>query len=243
MLKTSPFALSLFFMIGAVGCASSSAGPRAENAAASAEEDALEVSGAPRARFAKHFDRFDKNGDGVLDATEIAAMPKRARDHIADADTDKDGKITKAEAEAHIEKMKKSGKFAHRERRGGFGGLMKRFDKNGDKVLDATEIAAMPEKARERVLKADADSDGKVTVDELKSAMAKLGHERFQKNDKNADGFLTKDEVGDRRWTHMSIADANNDGKLSEDELIAARRDGKLKPPRGAWRHHKREAE
>ena len=246
MLKTTPHALSLVFILSAVGCASSSTGPHAENAAASTEEDALEVAHAPRAKFAKRFfDRFDKNADGAIDATEIAAMPKRARDHVADADTDKDGKITKAEAEAHIEKMKQSGKFAHHKKghRPGAGGLMKRFDKNDDKVLDAAEIAAMPEKPREHVLKADADKDGKVTAEELKSAMAKFGHERFTKQDKNADGFLTKDEVGEKRWTHVVVADANNDGKLSEDELIAARRDGKLKPPRGAWRHHKRGAE
>ena len=135
------------------------------------------------------------------------------------------------------------GKFAHRGRGHRPGGPMKRFDKNADGVLDAAEIAAMPERVRERVLNADADKDGKVTVDELKAAFAKRGHEHFVKNDKNADGFLTKDEVGDEHWSHMSVADANNDGKLSEDELIAAHRDGKLQPPRGAWRHHKQPTE
>ena len=60
--------------------------------------------------------------------------------------------------------------------------------------------------------------------------------ERFKKADKNGDGFLTKDEVGDERWAHIQVADANNDGKISLAELEQARADGKIghkhdKPP------------
>jgi hypothetical protein len=52
--------------------------------------------------------------------------------------------------------------------------------------------------------------------------------ERFKKADKNADGFLTKDEVGDERWARIQVADANNDGKISQAELAQAHADGKL---------------
>jgi hypothetical protein len=50
----------------------------------------------------------------------------------------------------------------------------------------------------------------------------------FKKGDKNSDGFLTKDEVGDKRWERIKLADANNDGKVSQPELQQARKDGKL---------------
>jgi hypothetical protein len=50
----------------------------------------------------------------------------------------------------------------------------------------------------------------------------------FKKADKNNDGFLTKDEVGEKRWTRISVADANKDAKVSQAEMQQARKDGKL---------------
>jgi Ca2+-binding EF-hand superfamily protein len=60
--------------------------------------------------------------------------------------------------------------------------------------------------------------------------------ERFKKADKNGDGFLTQDEVGEKRWAHIQVADANKDGKISLAELAQAHAEGKLghkhdKPP------------
>lgn len=52
--------------------------------------------------------------------------------------------------------------------------------------------------------------------------------ERFKKADKNGDGFLTQDEVGEKRWAHIQVADANKDGKISQAELQQAYADGKL---------------
>ncbi|HEX7454083.1 MAG TPA: hypothetical protein VF294_17440 [Polyangiaceae bacterium] len=52
--------------------------------------------------------------------------------------------------------------------------------------------------------------------------------ERFKKADKNSDGFLTQDEVGEKRWAHIQVADANKDGKISQAELKQAHADGKL---------------
>ena len=52
--------------------------------------------------------------------------------------------------------------------------------------------------------------------------------ERFKKADKNADGFLTQAEVGDKRWSHIQVADANKDNKVSQAELAQAHADGKL---------------
>jgi EF hand len=52
--------------------------------------------------------------------------------------------------------------------------------------------------------------------------------ERFKKEDKNSDGFLTVDEVGEKRWAHIQVADANKDGKISFAELMQAHADGKL---------------
>jgi hypothetical protein len=57
---------------------------------------------------------------------------------------------------------------------------------------------------------------------------AQRAAERFQKADKNNDGFLTADEVGEKRWEHIKVADANNDNKVSKAEMEQAFKDGKL---------------
>jgi Ca2+-binding EF-hand superfamily protein len=57
---------------------------------------------------------------------------------------------------------------------------------------------------------------------------AQHAQERFKKADKNGDGFLTQAEVGDERWAHIQVADANKDGKISMAELAQAHADGKI---------------
>jgi hypothetical protein len=54
------------------------------------------------------------------------------------------------------------------------------------------------------------------------------GQGHFKQADKNGDGFLTKDEVGADRWARIQVADANRDSKISHEELMQARKDGKL---------------
>jgi Ca2+-binding EF-hand superfamily protein len=90
---------------------------------------------------------------------------------------------------------------------------------------------------------ADTDHNGKVTRAELDQARAdgKLrggkgrhggpggescakGHgQMFERMDKNKDGALTADEVQDKFWQHLVKADANHDGKVTKEELEAAR--------------------
>jgi len=83
---------------------------------------------------------------------------------------------------------------------------------------------------------ARAQCSGEHGKNESAADRAQHAQERFKKADKNGDGFLTKDEVGEKRWTHIQIADANKDGKISLPELAQARADGKIghkhdKPP------------
>jgi len=124
--------------------------------------------------------------------------------------------------------------------------MVERFDANGDGKL---ALAELPERAQDRFADADANKDGFLSGDEIKARMeqhagkdgerfAKRGkggkspEARFAKKDTNGDGFLTADEVGER-WDHMKVADANNDAKLTKDELAEARAAGKLKGHKG----------
>ena len=136
-----------------------------------------------------------------------------------------------------------AGKAAVRDGKGGRGehgrhgpkdpaSLVKRFDKNGDGKL---AVAELPERKREHLAKADANKDGFLSVEELKTAAAMRGKARFARMDKDGDGALTPSELGEKRWARMKVADANGDSKLTADELRAAHAAGKLK-----GRHHPR---
>lgn len=140
-----------------------------------------------------------------------------------------------------------------------------RLDKDGDGKI---QMAELPEHMRERMAKADLDKDGVLTKDELKTSfeaehkahMAKIdtdgdgkisdaereaAHtkfmtERFQAEDKNTDGALSADEVGEKHWQFLKAADANNDGKVTQDEIKSAFKSGALKRPElgaGMGRH------
>ncbi len=128
----------------------------------------------------------------VLAATATVALAEQAKDTTAPArsqkmmarlDADKDGRITKEEAEAARKKM-----FA-------------RLDRNSDGVIDEQEI----DRARKAIMdratmmetrlsmqwqRLDKDGDGKVSADEFE---ARTG--MFDLADRNGDGVVTADEI------------------------------------------------
>lgn len=99
-------------------------------------------------------------------------------------DTNKDGKVTVAEAEA-LGKAKFTA-----------------LDKNKDNVLAGDEL----EGPHPRFKRADANGDGKVTLAE---ATAK-GQAMFTRLDKNNDKVLTRDEMPGTRGGHRPHGDRRN---------------------------------
>lgn len=186
-----------------------------------------------RARFA----RLDKNGDGVIDASEIeAAMTRRFERHrgmhggrlgerlMRAFDTNRDGKVTQDEFMATVRS-----RFAQ-------------MDLNNDgRITDEDLPPAMrgrnvlgsdsgrgfgPRRHILRLLRdADANKDGVVTLDEALAAAEK----RFAGLDRNKDGVIdTADrdalraETVDyrvKRFIHYFGADA--DGKVTKEQFAA----------------------
>lgn len=93
--------------------------PAAETAAVAPTtgEEVQQGMGGPR----DPFQRLDTNADNVLSAEEIAAASERGKAMLERADTDKDGRVTRAEIEASMAAM------------------VDRFDKNGDGVISEDE--------------------------------------------------------------------------------------------------------
>jgi len=102
--------------------------------------------------------------------------------------------------------------------------FVQRFDKDGNGTV---ELAELPERMQKWLTKADANHDGKITVDELKAHAEVRREERFKRADKNADGALSADEVG-RRWERLQVADNDHNGSVTRAELDQARAEGKL---------------
>ncbi len=53
----------------------------------------------------------------------------------------------------------------------------------------------------------------------------------FERLDANGDGALSKDELPERMREHIMVADTNKDGKITREEMDAARERGDLRPP------------
>ena len=212
--------VSAIVLAAGLGCSVAAAQTPQPNQTGATAEGAH--AGHDPARFVQ---RFDKNGNGMLELTEL---PERMQKWLGAADTNKDGSITVDELKAHA--------AARREE------MFKRADKNSDGSLTADEVGPR----WERLQVADADHNGSVTRAELDQARAegKLhamgrhggpggdhacakgggGHGKmFEQLDKNKDGALTADEVEDKFWQHLVKADANHDGKVTKEELEAAR--------------------
>ena len=121
------------------------------------------------ARKVAMFRRADKDGNGSLEPDEVGER-RWARIQVADANGD--GRVTAVE----LDQARAAGKLPmgvhgdHDEHHGlSPDAMMKKFDKNGDGSLEASEVSA---KMWAHVGRADADGDGKISTQELEQARA-----------------------------------------------------------------------
>jgi Ca2+-binding EF-hand superfamily protein len=185
-------------------------------------------------RLQQHIRAVDQNKDGILTREEFEkGKAQLAAQREKELDRNGDGKIT---AEERRETMRDH--------------LAEHFieqDKNHDGALTEAEVG---NEYFQHIKVADTNSDSKVTLAEIMTAfdqgkllaphgggpasaprteaeMKVHAQQRFNAEDKNHDGYLTADEVP-QRWAHIKVADANQDNKITFDELTAAFKSGKL---------------
>lgn len=145
--------------------------------------------------LADKFDSIDANKDGGLDKNELATMrdthraelQARGEERWKAADTDGNGSISRAEAEAA--KSWVAGQFDKLD-----------ADKDGQLTRDEMKAAReeghehMREHMVERFKTADANSDGGIDLAEAQTGMPKLA-EKFSTVDTNNDGKVTPEEL------------------------------------------------
>jgi 5-hydroxyisourate hydrolase-like protein (transthyretin family) len=221
-----------FAVSSLVGCSGSEDASKTPATATAATTDQAALHG-ERGNPERFLQKFDANKDGKVQLTEL---PERMQKWLGKADTNADGVISPDEMKAHGETMRAE-HFA-------------KGDKNSDGAIDASEAGDR----WEHLKVADADGNGSVTRAEIDKAIAdgKMhpmgGHDRgprgrgddadgerrerpspeafFQKLDKDGNGTIDASEIPDRMKDHVAEIDTNKDGKISLDELKAA------KPPR-----------
>lgn len=108
-------------------------------------------------------------------------------------------------------------------------------DKDRNGYIDRVEAQFLGERMVTHFDRIDADSDGRLSREELAEARNKArrgghrmrSHMAFQRGlfigmDDDGDGAISRAELGDKmpRWSeNFDAIDANNDGKLSREEL------------------------
>lgn len=175
-------------------------------------------------RLAAKFDQLDTNRDGKLSASErpqrghgMRGAGKRG-DRLRALDTDKDGRISRAEAEAG---------------KGGFAQRFAQMDVNQDGFLDRADRQLRISRERAAFFgDADANRDGKLSRDEFVVERGARGAERREKlaarmqaagKQVRARPVPTQAEQLKRAGVAFDRMDANQDGIVTRAEFDAAK--------------------
>ena len=197
------------FLIGAAGIIL--AGAAIAQAPVAQPAPAPQVAPMPRA------DRIDTRDE----------MVAKVREHFAKLDTNRDGFLTREEAEAGRAAMRDHmrERFADRGGAGRMGDPAKAFDRldtNKDGQISRDEFAKAHEERIERrvVMKDGKAASGMhegMRMHRMGGGMMMGGH-MFEMADDNKDGRVSLQEATDTAVKHFDMADANHDGRITPDE-------------------------
>ena len=173
-------------------------------------------------------------------ATKAAKVHTRAdvqakvAEHFAKLDANRDGFVTRAEADAAREQLR--ARIAERvgERREQ---AFERLDSNNDGAISRSEWDAASTRRTERMAsRRDRKSEGGPDARRMHGGvhrMAMLGGRMFGMADADKDGRVSLQEAQSAALRHFDMADTNRDGQISPDErrqmrhrMISERRPG-----------------
>lgn len=146
-------------------------------------------------------------------------------------DTNRDGYLTKAEAEAArahrgermIKHIRKHAGGSPEQPLANRGAMFDRIDTNRDGSISRAEFDAAPQHQERRIIvRTDPNADGGMERGRTMRAM-RMGGLRgrmFEMADSNRDGRVTLQEATAAAYRHFDTADSNRDGQISREERI-----------------------
>jgi Ca2+-binding EF-hand superfamily protein len=145
-----------------------------------------------------------------------AEVQAKVAEHFARIDTNRDGSVTKAEADAARTAFRSQSTERREDRREQ---AFDRLDSNRDGAISRAEWDAHAAQRQQRVATRDRDGDGRRDGRRFAGGgMHNLGGHMFEMADANKDGRVTLQEAQAAALRHFDMADANRDGQITPDE-------------------------
>ena len=200
--------------------------PGVAAAALCASAPALAQAPAPAPTPAPQVQTFDHRMPmRVQTRNEVVA---HARDMFARLDSNRDGSVTRAEADAVHQKFAGERRNHFKQRVGERGGAsaadrgagFDRLDANHDGVITRDEFAsARPVIREQRKIVMREGGKGGMRM----HGMGGLHGRMFERADVNRDGRVSLQEMTNAALQHFDMADANHDGQLTREERMQMR--------------------
>lgn len=157
-----------------------------------------------------------------------ADVQAKVAEHFARLDTDRDGFVTRAEADAATQARRGHPVHRVRQRAGEtHGQAFDRADTNGDGSISRSEWDAAAASRQQRFSARRArDGDGRPDARRFSSGMHALGalHGRmFETADGNRDGRVSLQEAQTAALRHFDLVDVNRDGRITREERMQMR--------------------
>lgn len=155
-----------------------------------------------------------------------AEVQAKVAEHFAKLDTNRDGAVTKAEADSAKAALR--GQWAERRkdrREDRREHAFERLDSNRDNAISRAEWDAHAAQRDQRIASRDHDGDGRPNHRGGGRGMHMAGSNghMFEMADANKDGRVTLQEAQAAALRHFDMADANRDGQITPDERRQAR--------------------
>lgn len=159
----------------------------------------------------------------VLQPQTRNGVVEKVREHFAELDTNRDGYLTKEEAQAGHAKMKmmrmehiKSAK-THAPMKDP-GAMFDRLDANHDGAISREEFASGHQ--TRHAMRVDRDGEGQPDrrMHAMRGHGMRLGGRMFDEADVNRDSRVSLQEATDAALKHFDMADTNRDGTLTREE-------------------------
>lgn len=148
-----------------------------------------------------------------------AEVQAKVAEHFARVDTNRDGFVTKAEADAAMQAFRGKRGEKRAEWRGR---AFERLDTNRDGAITRAEWDAAQAQRQQRVAARDQNGNGHPDAKRFghRGMMGGFGGHMFEMADTNRDGRVSLQEAQSAALQHFDMVDTNRDGRITPEERM-----------------------